>query len=759
MGTLKKYAIRIGLGLLLLCVFLGHAARLYQIPIVTQLDFILYDYRLKLTMPRGVDESIVILDIDEKSLKEEGRWPWSRHRLAQMVDKLFDQYGAAVVGFDVVFAEKDESSGLRVLRDIGNRQLKDNAAFQTSLEKISPQLEYDQLFAGAIKNRAVVLGYYFSNDPAAPLEIGVLPKPVLPAGTASQLKGSATTFERAYGYGSNLPELMAAAAGAGHFDALPDFDGVVRRVPMLIEYNGAHYESLSLAMVRALFGFPKVELGVVDAGGGGGSAGSAGRSGGGGYTGLEWLNLSADGFNLKIPVDQNVSTLVPYRGPQGSFRYVSATDVLRDRIKPEELKGKIVLVGATAKGLFDLRSTPVAEVYPGVEVHANLISGMINQTIKLKPPYVLAADVVLVLLTGLVLIFLLPMLSPLYATLATLAVTLVVVAVNLTTWYANLVLPMAGSLLLIASLFALNMSYGYFVETRSKQQINKLFGRYVSPELVEEMGQHPEQVSMEGESREMSVLFSDVRGFTTISEGLEPHELSRLMNEFLSPLTHVIYNHRGTVDKYMGDCIMAFWGAPLKDPDHARNALLAGMAMQARLAELQPHFKAQGWPEIHIGVGVNSGRMSVGNMGSEIRVAYTVMGDAVNLASRLEGITKQYGVGMIVGEATRDAVKDFVFRELDKVRVKGKDEPVAIFEPIGAAGSVSKTVMEELKLFQQALRLYRAQDWDQAELQLYNLQKMSPATKLYAIYAERVAKLRMLSPGEGWDGVWVFETK
>jgi adenylate cyclase len=264
---------------------------------------------------------------------------------------------------------------------------------------------------------------------------------------------------------------------------------------------------------------------------------------------------------------------------------------------------------------------------------------------------------------------------------------------------------------------------------------------------------------MEGDSREMTILFSDVRGFTTISEGLDPKELTLLMNEFLTPLSRVVYKHRGTIDKYMGDCIMAFWGAPLPDESHARHAILAGIEMQATLKALQPHLKERGWPEIHIGVGINSGRVSVGNMGSEVRVAYTVMGDAVNLASRLEGITKQYGVGVVVGENTRNAVIDFVYRELDHVRVKGKDKPVAIYEPIGLLSEVSKALQDEVKLFHEVRRLYRKQDWDQAELQLMNLQRMSPETALYGIYTERIAYFRKNPPSADWDGVFVFQTK
>jgi len=258
----------------------------------------------------------------------------------------------------------------------------------------------------------------------------------------------------------------------------------------------------------------------------------------------------------------------------------------------------------------------------------------------------------------------------------------------------------------------------------------------------------------------MTVLFTDVRGFTTISEGLDPKQLSQLMNEFLTPLTEIIYKHRGTIDKYMGDCIMAFWGAPLADPQHARHGIMAGLEMHQKLHELQPQFKSRGWPEIHIGVGLNSGRMSVGNMGSRIRLAYTVMGDAVNLASRLEGLTKEYGAEVIVGEGTKNAVSDVVFRELDRVRVKGKDEAVAIFEPLGVQGQVDKAKLDEIKLYGQFLRLYRAQDWDQAELQLFNLQKQVPASPLYSkTFVKRIAYLRASPTGKGWDGAFTFERK
>ena len=743
LSAVKKNAILIGLGLLIVLFFVGSAARFYRLDIVEQLSSILYDYRLRLTMPRKMDNRIVIVDIDEKSLKEEGRWPWGRDRMALLMDKLFDKYHVAVVGFDVVFAEKDESSGLKVLQRLAENQLKSDKSFHEALDKIRPQLEYDDLFARKIKNRKVVLGYYLTNQ-HEPHASGMLPEPTFPAGT---FKGHAVDFTAWNGYGANLPELQQAAASAGHFNPLVDSDGRVRRIPMLVEYGGAYYESLSLAIVRTLLGQTKLSPGYAE-------------SKAGGYTDLEWLDLDAANIKLKIPVDRDVSTFVPYRGGQGSFRYISIADVLHDRVDPAQLKNKIVLVGTTAPGLLDMRSTPVAKVYPGVEVHANMISGILDQNLKERPAYMLGAEVVLVLLVGITLSFLLPLLTPAKAILASAFALIITAGLSLVAWqYGDVLLPVTNSLVMIALLFALNMSYGYFVESRTKRQITGLFGQYVPSELVEEMAKHPESVSMEGESREMTILFSDVRGFTNIAEGMEPKELSLLMNEFLTPLSRVVYKHRGTIDKYMGDCIMAFWGAPLPDKDHARNAILSGIEMQQVLKALQPRFRESGWPDIQVGVGINTGRVSVGNMGSEVRVAYTVMGDEVNLASRLEGITKQYGVDIIVGENTRHIANEFLYRELDHVRVKGKDNPEAIYEPVALISEASKALHDEVKLFHEMRRLYRKQDWDQAELQLMNLQRMTPDLALYRLYVERVAYFRKNPPGGDWDGVFMFHAK
>ena len=743
---MKQHIVRIAIGLAVLLLFVGHAAKFYQISLVSQLDSIIYDTRLRLTMPDSVDTRIVILDIDEKSLAEVGRWPWGRDRVSELIKKLFDKYGLVMVGFDVVFAEADSSSGLPVLESLAKKEFKDNAQFQSILGQLRPMLDHDAMFAQTIKGRPVVLGYYFNSADDA-RESGGLPVPVIPAGAFA---GKNIAFTSWKGFGGNLQEFQKNAASAGHFNPLVDFDGVSRRVPMLAEYKGAYYESLSLSMIRTLLAlgsgkFPDVVPGY-----------PPDRVISSGYAGLEWLEVGP----LKIPVDENVSALIPYRGKQGSFQYFSLADVMSDRLPVETLKGKIALIGTSAPGLLDLRSTPVGSVYPGVEIHANLIAGMLDSSIKQRPPFMLGAEVILLLIGGITLSLLMPVLSPLRATLVSILAMLLITGINVLIWSgAGMVLPLASSLLLTMGLFILNMAYGYFVESRSKRQFTELFGQYVPPELVDKMAQDPEKYSMEGKREDLTVLFSDIRGFTTISESLDPHELSAYINEYLTTMSLIIRNNHGTLDKYIGDAIMAFWGAPVADPAHHRNGVITALQMQEKATALNEEFRKRGWPEIKIGVGLNSGVMSVGDMGSKVRKAYTVMGDPVNLGSRLEGITKQYGVGILVGESTKRAVTDIVFREVDRVRVKGKEEPVAIFEPIGLDGQVDKNMLDEIELWHQCLGAYRAQDWDRAESQLVNLHQLNPTLGLYRIFSEKISECRANPPGPDWDGVTKFETK
>jgi len=754
---LKQHIVRIALGLLFAAVFLGHAGRLHEIGFITGLDSFIYDARLRFTMPGTVDQRIVILDIDEKSLAvpELGRWPWSRDRLSALVDKLFDKYGVAVLGFDVVFAEPDQSSGLKVLDALEKKELRDVPQFRSSLEALRPRLDNDAIFARAIKGRPVVLGYYFSSAADA-LESGALPEPVLPAGTFA---GRSIAFTSWRGYGANLPALQASAAGAGHFNPFVDPDGVSRRVPMLAEYKDKYYESLSLSMLRLLVGLQdaqdnnsahSIKLPGVQPGYGRGTGGKD-------YSGLEWLQVGP----VRIPVDDTVSALIPYRGPRGSYQYISLSDIYFDKVPVESLRGKIALVGTSAPGLLDLRSSPVGEVYPGVEIHANMISGMLDGTIKQKPPYMLGAEVALILIGGVVLSALLPFLGPLKSTLFSALALLLVAGLNVLVWSEwGTMLPLASSVLMIAALFALNMSYGYFIESRSKRQFTELFGQYVPPELVDKMAEDPEKYNMEPRKAELTILFCDVRGFTTISEALKPDELREYINDYLTDMSAIIRSkHRGTLDKYIGDAIMAFWGAPVEDAGHAKNGLLAALEMQRECRALNVRFESRNWPKLKIGIGLNTGNVRVGDMGSQVRRAYTVMGDAVNVASRLEGRTKYYGVGILVGEATRAAVKEIVFREIDRVRVKGKADALTIFEPICLETELDEKLREELKLWQGTLRAYRAQQWDQAELNLIKLRRMNPECHLYELYADRVAGNRRDPVPAGWDGVTAFNEK
>ncbi len=741
--NLKDHAARVVISLCILLFFLLNATGAFEFEFIKGLENFSYDMRLNWLKSDTVDERIVIVDIDEKSLAEQGRWPWSRNKLATLVDQLFDEYKINVLGFDVVFAEKDESSGLKNLERIQKNYLVDDANFQQIINDLKPKLDYDQTFANALKNRKVVLGYYFrQGNTEQNSNTGVLPDASFIDGN---FKGKSIDFMRAQGFGGNLDLLQKSAASAGHFNPQPDNDGISRKVPMLVEFGGNYYEALSIAVARLAINSPRLEAGFAE------GLGVSKK-----YAGLEWLKLGT----RYIPVDRDVAALIPYRGRQGSFNYVSATDVLNGKVPVDALKNKIVLVGTTAPGLMDLRATPVQNIYAGVEIHANVIAGILDQNIKERPAYTMGAEVLLLIILGVLLALYIPVLSPLVATLVTIGGIVVMTLGNLAIWqFGNLVLPLSSILLMIISIYFVNMSYGFFVESRGKRQLAGLFGQYVPPELVDEMAKDPEAFNLEGESRDLTVLFSDVRGFTSIAEGLDPKQLSQLMNELLSPMTQVIHQHRGTIDKYMGDAVMAFWGAPLSDPEHPKHALQAAMKMIEALKPMNVSFAEKGWPAVDIGIGLNSGMMTVGNMGSSFRMAYTVMGDAVNVGARLEALTRIYGVHIIVSESIKNRVPEYLYRELDIVRVKGKEQPVAIYEPICELGMEDKSIKDELKFYREAVKLYRAKNWDSAELQFLNLQKAYPKALIYVIYAQRIAHFRQNPPPEVWDGVFNFDHK
>lgn len=698
-----------------------------------------YDARINSTLLNTVDERIVIADIDEKSLSELGRWPWGRNILANLMDTLFDHYNIKVVGFDIVFAENDSSSGLDMLESLAQGQLAEDISFQETLAKIKPELQFDEQFSESLQGRAIVLGHVFNQSEA--VSINPLPRPIY---TLSESDRGKLPLIQPKGYTTNIGALQNSAPINGFFDnPVVDEDGIYRRVPVLQEHQGGLYESLALAVSRVALNKDKPTFNIVKDGD---------------YIAIEHVNLGDD---HQIPLDKNASILVNYRGRQNSFPYLSIADILSKQIPKEALADKIVLIGTSAPGLLDLRSTPVQKTYPGVEVHANIVSSILDNRVKYEPPYIRAIELILLAVIGIAMMVALSFLSPLWTTVFTFFFSLFIVIANMLAWHQNLVLPLASPLLLILGLFIWQMTYGFFVESRGKRELAKLFGQYIPPELVDEMAEDPTDLLMEAQTREMTVLFSDVRGFTTISEGLESKELSKLMNSFLTPMTHVIHDHRGTIDKYIGDAIMAFWGAPLDDPHHAKNALVAAMNMISTLGAIQPEFKARGWPEINIGIGLNTAPMSVGNMGSEFRMAYTVLGDAVNLGSRLEGLTKQYGVSIIVSENTANAVPEFDFLELDYVTVKGKDKPVKIYEPIGLSIENSKELRQEIRRFNKALALYREQKWELAENEIFSLQQSSNTKdrRVYAIYLERIAYFKSNPPAENWNGVFEHTSK
>jgi adenylate cyclase len=395
-----------------------------------------------------------------------------------------------------------------------------------------------------------------------------------------------------------------------------------------------------------------------------------------------------------------------------------------------------------------------------VEIHANLIAGMLGGTMKEKPALI-GAEVVLLVLGGVTLAVLIPMLSALWATLATVSGLAALVAFNVAAWSkADMALPLAAPALMTGMLYVINMAYGYFVESRSKRQLAGRFGQYVPPEVVERILADPVKYNMEPRNAELTILFADVRGFTGISEALNPEELREYINEYLTDMSSIIRaKFRGTLDKYIGDAVMAFWGAPVEDPQHARNGVLAALEMQKDCEALNAKFAARGWPALKIGVGVNSGMVRVGDMGSKMRLAYTAMGDAVNVASRLESRTKGYAVGVLVGQATRERVADVVFREVDRVRLKGKDDAVTIYEPLGLQADIGENFARELELWNSTLRAYRSRQWDEAELTLASLVRMNPTCGLYRVYAARLADKRRDPPPPDWDGVTAFEEK
>jgi adenylate cyclase len=535
---------------------------------------------------------------------------------------------------------------------------------------------------------------------------------------------------------------MDAAIGAGFIVPSIDGDGVLRSAPIVQRYGDEIYPSLSLAVGMAYMFLDDIDLTIRDF-----------------AQNLEMIS-KIQFVDKEIFTDFKGRVHVPYLGPAGQYPYISASDVLNNTIDPEDFENAIVLVGTSSVGLADLRSTPVGTQYPGVEVHANLLNGLLEGVFPIQPVEANNLTGIIILILGFLFTAFSNRLGPFQLTIATIGLLATLVSANLYLWFsANVALPLASSFILTLALGTLHLLEGFLSERLAKQHVTSVFGQYVPSAHISHMLSDPEKYGFEGETREMTVLFSDVRSFTSISENLSASELKDLLNRYFTPITETIFNHQGTIDKYVGDMVMAFWGAPLEDELHAQHALEASVEMLNVLKKLNPQLLDLGYPEIKVGIGLNTGPMNVGDMGSSFRKAYTVLGDAVNLGSRLESLTKFYGIDILVGPETKAQCPDWTFRFIDKIQVKGKHEPVEVFEPVTKSHKISKRMTQEMAIYERAYEHYLNRQWEDAQSLFKELYLSSKRPELYQIYLDRIELLSWQPLPDDWDGTFTHTSK
>ncbi|HEY7230200.1 MAG TPA: adenylate/guanylate cyclase domain-containing protein [Pseudolabrys sp.] len=733
-GLARRFGFARGLALLLL---IGLAALRVADPILLQeIRVRAFDF-FQVLHPRDAQQRpVVIVDIDEKSLNSLGQWPWPRTRIADLITKL-TQMGALVIAFDVVFAEPDRMSP-SIAADTF-REL--DEATRTKLRSLPSN---DAVFADALRHSRVVLGQ--SALPFAVAQTGGAQPPI---GIAT-MGGDARPFLLNFpGLLRNVPILEQAASGRGLFTIRPERDGIVRRVPVVMQAQGAIMPSLTLEMLRVVSGSSTVLI----------------RSDRAGVQ-----SAAVPGF--VIPTDRNGQLWIHF-APHDKARYVPAVDVLEGRVPNERVAQRLVLIGTSAVGLLDSKTTPVDPLMPGVEVHAQVLESVLTNSVLSAPNYALGVELCAALLLGFVIIWLAPTLNP----LVLLVVGAIIVAISIgASWYFYLqnrllfdfTYPLLSSVLVYLTLVFSN----YISEQAQRRRIRSAFGQYLSPALVEQLAQSPDKLVLGGEEREMSILFSDVRGFTTISELYkdDPQGLTSLMNSFLTPLTNAIIEHKGTIDKYMGDAVMAFWNAPLTDADHEINACEAALEMLRRVETLnaqreqQAKDAGQRFIPIKVGVGINTGRCVVGNMGSDLRFNYSVLGDPVNLASRLEGQSKNYGLPIIVGSRTASAIREkFAVLELDCITVKGKTEPESVYTVLGRSDiAASDRFGQLLQNVNDMLACFRKGDFARATESIERCRKFGDGfglNHLFDLYSERISIFQKNPPPADWNGVFVLDTK
>jgi len=738
---------------LITCVVL----RWQDVPLVGQLRMNVFDTYQRIEPRQYQDVGVRIVDIDDKSLAELGQWPWPRTRLAELVYRL-RMAGATVVGFDVIFAEPDRTSPSRV---IGDWPQDDNTAKIRELATGLP--DHDALFAQFIGGVGqIVTATQLTNNPLVtiPRQVGNF------SVAGSQGRNIAEYIPTLAGATTNLPAIEDAAAGNALINVTPGADGVVRRVPLLLALDAEQpligkpvYPTLSMEMLRVMQDAPKTM-----------NVRLSGASGAASWTTSDGVDAIRVG-QLTIPSDATGNMWVYFTGHQQD-RYVSASDVMNDKLPKGALQDTAVLIGTSAAGLLDLRSSPLNPVLPGVEVHAEMLEQMLLQQFLSRPYWASQAETLALVIVGLFFVIAIPRLGPLWP--AIIGVAVIAGAIGFSWWafrqHHMLIDPLYASLSTI--LVYLSGSLIGFMRTEGeKRQVRGAFSTYLSPALVEQLAQHPERLKLGGEMRDMTLLFCDVRGFTTISESYksDPQGLTQLINRLLTPLTGCILQRDGTIDKYMGDCIMAFWNAPLDVPLHPEKACEAALAMFVSLralnAEREAEAHAEGRPflPLNIGIGVNTGTCVVGNMGSDQRFDYSVLGDAVNLASRLEGQSKNYGVDIVIGQDSAVTVSNrFAVLQLDLIAVKGKSEAVEIFTVLGDRDLRDSNDFAELAQMHDAMiKAYRGQNWDQVETLLLSLRQnpVRDLSVLYDMYDERIAAFRKSPPGPDWDGVFVATSK
>jgi len=690
------------------------------------------------------DSPVRIVDIDEASLSRIGQWPWPRTVLGDLLADLADK-GAAVVGFDVLFVEPDRSS----IEEIAKRL---PAAQASSLLQITAgERSNDQVFADALRGSPSVLGISLSNGPTSLAHAK--------AGFAIAGDDPRRFIPSFSGANNNLAVLDTAAHGIGSVNWLPDRDQIVRRVPLLYRVGAELVPSFAAEVLRVAQGASTYVLKAANA---------SGETAFGRNTGLNHLKIG----NVEIPTNADGRIIIKFR-PSNPAAYIPAWKVLSGEVSREDIAGRIILVGTSAAGLLDLRGTPLDSAVPGIEIHAQLLEHILAGRSLVRPDYALGLEESMIVVLGLLLAVMLPRVTPSSAAVWSL---LTIGALFFAGWLAfylwGLMLDTTYPALALGCLAACITTYLYRGVERQRRQIRSAFGQYLSPALVEQLAQAPEKLVLGGEEREMTIMFSDVRGFTTISEyyKTDPQGLTSLMNRFLTPLTNAILARKGTIDKYMGDAIMAFWNAPLDDQEHEINACAAAVDMLEEIDELnkQRELEAQegGSPFIplKVGVGLNTGTCVVGNMGSDLRFDYSVLGDSVNLASRLEGQSKEYGFPIIVGSKTALAAKDrFAILELDFVMVKGKKEPEVIYAIAGREDVMHSARFQRLRnLTIEMLACYRSRDWDGALAAIEHGRKTDDANALdplYNLYQARILDFRKNPPPADWNGAYALLTK